>query len=107
MTLTSQAIAAVDTRGMLGDVLAQPHQYEDAIWRTDSAGIEPGQFARGVLICGMGGSAFGADLAAPAAGTRAPAPIPPLPGSDPPAWPGPASPAGGASYPGNPRETLP
>ena len=41
MTLTAEEIAKHDPSGMLGDVLAQPHQYEDAIWRTESAASSP------------------------------------------------------------------
>ena len=39
--LDRTAIAAVDASGMLDDVLQQPHQLEDALWRVESAGIEP------------------------------------------------------------------
>src|SRR5258707_14470276 len=91
---------------MLGDVLAQPHQYEDAVWRTESAGIERGDFTRGVVICGMGGSAIGADLAAAAIGLRARAPITTIRGYDLPEWVGKDTLVLCASYSGNTEETL-
>jgi glucose/mannose-6-phosphate isomerase len=104
--LGPEAIAAADPSGMLGDVLAQPHQYEDAIWRTESAGIPKREFSRGVVICGMGGSAIGADLAAAAIGLRATAPITTIRGYELPAWVGPDTLVACASYSGNTEETL-
>ena len=105
-SLTPDAIAAADPSGMLGDVLAQPHQYEDALWRTESAGITKRDFARGVVICGMGGSAIGADLATAAIGLRASAPITTIRGYELPAWAGPDTLVVCASYSGNTEETL-
>jgi glucose/mannose-6-phosphate isomerase len=91
---------------MLGDVLAQPHQYEDALWRTDSANIAKREFARGVVICGMGGSAIGADLAGAAVGLRATAPITTIRGYELPDWVGSDTLVVCASYSGNTEETL-
>ena len=104
--LTPDAIAAADPSGMLADVLAQPHQYEDALWRTESASIPRREFARGIVICGMGGSAIGADLAAAAIGLRATAPITTVRGYELPAWVGPDTLVVCASYSGNTEETL-
>jgi glucose/mannose-6-phosphate isomerase len=56
---------------MIDDVLAQPHQIGDALWRIDAAGIAPHETSCGLVICGMGGSAVGGDLAAAAVGDRA------------------------------------
>ena len=69
--LDRAAVAAVDSEGLLGDVEAQPHQLEDAVWRVASAGIAAGERPGGLLVCGMGGSAIGGDLAAAAVGGRA------------------------------------
>src|SRR4051794_3845962 len=91
---------------MLGDVLAQPHQYEDALWRTESAGIKKREFSRGIVICGMGGSAIGADLAAAAIGPRATAPITTIRGYELPRWVGDQTLVVCASYSGNTEETL-
>ena len=95
-----------DPSGMLDDVLAQPHQYEDAIWRSESAGIKRRDYPRGVVICGMGGSAIGADLAAAAIGLRATAPITTIRGYELPDWIGPDTLVVCASYSGNTEETL-
>ena len=104
--LAPDAIAAADPAGMLGDVLAQPQQYEDALWRADSAGIKRADYGRGVVVCGMGGSAIGADLAAAAIGLRATAPITTIRGYDLPAWVGAETLVVCASYSGNTEETL-
>jgi glucose/mannose-6-phosphate isomerase len=104
--LSLGAVSAGDPSDMLGDVTAQPHQYEDALWRTDSADIKRGKFERGVVFCGMGGSAIGADLAAAAIGLRATAPLTTVRGYELPAWVGPETLVVGASYSGNTEETL-
>ena len=104
--LTPNAVAAADPSGMLGDILAQPHQYEDALWRSESAGIKRREFPRGLVICGMGGSAIGADLAAAAIGLRATAPITTIRGYDLPEWVGADTLVVCASYSGNTEETL-
>ena len=74
-SLSREAIRAIDPQDMLGDVLAQPHQLGDALWRAGSAGIERSDMHGGLLVCGMGGSAIGAELAAAAAHDRAERPI--------------------------------
>ena len=73
--LTREAIAAVDSAGMLGDVLDQPAQLTDALWRAESAHVPRADAPGGLLVCGMGGSAIGGDLAAAAIGSRAARPI--------------------------------
>jgi glucose/mannose-6-phosphate isomerase len=57
----------------LADVLAQPHQIGDALWRIESASIPPRPCPGGVAVCGPGGGAGG--LAAAALGDRATAPV--------------------------------
>jgi glucose/mannose-6-phosphate isomerase len=54
---------------MLDRVLAIPDHLRDAPWRVESARIEPADSA-GVLVCGMGGSAIGGDLAVALLGER-------------------------------------
>jgi glucose/mannose-6-phosphate isomerase len=61
--------------GMLDDVLAQPQQLGDALWRAQSAGIATQDRPGGLIVCGMGGSAIGGDLAAVAFGSRLSRPL--------------------------------
>jgi glucose/mannose-6-phosphate isomerase len=104
--LSPEAIAAADPQGMLGDVLAQPHQVQDALWRVESAAIPRADRPLGLVVCGMGGSAIGGDLAAAAIGTRAAAPIVTVRGYELPRWVGADTLAVCASYSGNTEETL-
>ena len=60
---------------MLDDVLAQPLQLPDALWRARSADIPQRDLPGGLVVCGMGGSAIGGDLAVAALGDRATRPI--------------------------------
>jgi glucose/mannose-6-phosphate isomerase len=59
---------------MREDVLAIPEHLRDALWRVESARIAPGE-SQGLLVCGMGGSAIGGDLAAAALGDRLSGPL--------------------------------
>ncbi|MFL5894318.1 MAG: bifunctional phosphoglucose/phosphomannose isomerase [Thermoleophilaceae bacterium] len=104
--LTPEAVTAADPHGMLGEVLAQPAQIEDALWRVESAGIAQADRSRGLVVCGMGGSAIGGDLAAAAIGTRATAPITTVRGYELPRWVGPDTLVVCASYSGDTEETL-
>jgi glucose/mannose-6-phosphate isomerase len=74
-SLSPGAIEAIDPGGMLADVLAQPLQLTDALWRVESARLDRRELAGGLVVCGMGGSAIGGDLAAAALGDRATRPI--------------------------------
>jgi glucose/mannose-6-phosphate isomerase len=73
--LSPGAIDAVDSGEMVADVLDQPAQLTDALWRVESAGIAPRDAPGGLIVCGMGGSGVGGDLAAAAIGPRATRPI--------------------------------
>jgi glucose/mannose-6-phosphate isomerase len=73
--LSREAIAALDHEDMLSYVLDQPAQLGDAMWRVESAMLDERDEPNGLLVCGMGGSAIGADLAAAAIGDRATRPI--------------------------------
>ncbi|HSS05077.1 MAG TPA: SIS domain-containing protein [Solirubrobacterales bacterium] len=59
---------------MLDDVLAIPDHLRDALWRVESARLAPSESA-GLLVCGMGGSAIGGDLAAAVLGDRLSRPL--------------------------------
>jgi glucose/mannose-6-phosphate isomerase len=74
-SLDRDAVEAVDPERLVRDVEAQGHQLEDAVWRVESARLPSGERPGGLLVCGMGGSAIGGDLAAAALGDRARRPI--------------------------------
>jgi glucose/mannose-6-phosphate isomerase len=105
-SLDKDSIDAIDPGGMLGDVLAQPLQLGDALWRTQSAGIRSRDLAGGLVVCGMGGSAIGGDLAAAALGDRATRPITLVRGYALESWTMPESLVLCASYSGDTEETL-
>jgi glucose/mannose-6-phosphate isomerase len=104
--LTRESIEAADPAGMLGDVLAQPLQLGDALWRAQSAGIARTDRPGGLIVCGMGGSAIGGDLAAAALGDRATRPITTVRGYALESWTGPDSLVLCCSYSGDTEETL-
>jgi glucose/mannose-6-phosphate isomerase len=104
--LTREAVAAVDPGGMLGDVLAQPDQIGDALWRVESAGIAKRDLAGGLVVAGMGGSAIGADLAGAALGRRALRPVRAVRDYALDSWTQPETLVLCASYSGNTEETL-
>ena len=64
-----EPIRAVDAADQLGDVLALPDHLRDALWRVESLGLEAIE-SSGLVVCGMGGSAIGGDLARAAIGDR-------------------------------------
>jgi glucose/mannose-6-phosphate isomerase len=99
------AIRAVDPLGELDHVLALPDHLEDALWRVESARLEPSDSA-GLVACGMGGSAIGADLARAAFGERLTRPFTTVRGYAPPPWTDPDSAFLCSSYSGNTEETL-
>jgi glucose/mannose-6-phosphate isomerase len=70
---------------MLDDVLAIPDHLRDALWRVESARLKRGESA-GLLVCGMGGSAIGGDLAAAALGDRLSRPLLTVRGYELPSW---------------------
>ena len=63
------AIRAVDPSNQLDDVLALPEHLSDALWRFESAGLERAE-TRGLIVCGMGGSAIGGGARARRDGQR-------------------------------------
>jgi glucose/mannose-6-phosphate isomerase len=105
-SLGREAVEMVDPRGMLGDILAQPLQLGDALWRAQSADVERRDRPGGLVVCGMGGSAIGGDLATAALGDRATRPITTVRGYALESWTGPDSLVLCASYSGNTEETL-
>jgi glucose/mannose-6-phosphate isomerase len=90
---------------MLDDVLAIPDHLSDALWRVDSARLEPAD-AAGLIVCGMGGSAIGGDLAAAALADRLTKPLFTIRGYALPSWATPEWTVLCSSYSGNTEETL-
>jgi glucose/mannose-6-phosphate isomerase len=98
-------IRAVDSQNQLDDVLALPDHLSDALFRVESARI-PATKADGLVVCGMGGSAIGGDLARGAFGSRTTLPFTTVRdyGLEP--WTSPERMVLCASYSGNTEETL-
>ncbi|HEY2715363.1 MAG TPA: bifunctional phosphoglucose/phosphomannose isomerase [Solirubrobacterales bacterium] len=90
---------------MIDDVLGIPDQLRDALWRVESARLEAAE-AEGLLVCGMGGSAIGGDLAAAALGSRLRRPLVVSRGYAPPSWVGEGWTVLCCSYSGGTEETI-
>ena len=90
---------------MIDDVLGIPDQLRDALWRVETARLEAAESA-GLFICGMGGSAIGADLAAAALGDRATRQLVSVRGYGLPSWATPEWTVLCSSYSGGTEETL-
>jgi glucose/mannose-6-phosphate isomerase len=98
-------IRAVDASGQLDDVLALPEHLRDALWRVESANLEPVE-ARGLIVCGMGGSAIGGVLARAAMGDSLNLPMLVYRDYELPPWTPPDRAVLCSSYSGNTEETL-
>ena len=70
---------------MIDDVLAIPDHLRDALWRVETARLEAAE-AAGLMVCGMGGSAIGADLAVAERGGRLTRPLLTVRGYGLPSW---------------------
>ena len=105
MSSILEDIRAVDSQNQLDDVLALPDHLSDALFRIESARI-PATKADGLVVCGMGGSAIGGDLARGAFGSRTTLPFTTVRdyGLEP--WTSPERMVLCASYSGNTEETL-
>lgn len=90
---------------MLDDVLAIPDHLRDALWRVESARLEAAPSA-GLMVCGMGGSAIGGDLAAAALGDTLTGPLATVRGYALPSWATPEWTVLCSSYSGDTEETL-
>jgi glucose/mannose-6-phosphate isomerase len=90
---------------MIDDVLGIPDQLRDALWRVETARLQAAESA-GLMVCGMGGSAIGADLAAAALGDRLTRPMTTIRGYALPSWATPEWTVLCSSYSGATEETL-
>jgi glucose/mannose-6-phosphate isomerase len=100
-----QQLRELDAEHQLDAVLAIPGHLRDALWRIESAALDPAG-AAGVMICGMGGSAIGGDLAAAALGERSTLPLLTIRGYELPPWVTPEWIVVCSSYSGETEETL-
>jgi glucose/mannose-6-phosphate isomerase len=100
-----ERLRELDSSKQLDAVLATPDHLRDALWRIESAKLEPAE-AAGVMICGMGGSAIGGDLAAAALGERCTFPLLTIRGYELPSWATPEWTVVCSSYSGETEETL-
>lgn len=105
MTDLQQRIGAIDSDDQYTAAMSLPDHLRDALWRVSSAKIDPID-SSGIVVCGMGGSAIGGDLAAAAMGARLSKPLDVVRGYEIPSW----TPMDRAifcsSYSGNTEETL-
>ncbi len=104
--LTRDAVAAVDRAGQIEDVLAWPDHLRDALWRVQSANVEPHDAPGGLIVAGMGGSSIGGALARAVLGDRASRPIVLARDYALPAWTTPDATVLCSSYSGDTEETL-
>jgi glucose/mannose-6-phosphate isomerase len=98
-------IREVDPSNQLDDVLALPDHLRDALWRIESADLEPAD-ASGLIVCGMGGSAIGGVLARAALGDSLALPMLIFRDYELPPWTAPDRAILCSSYSGNTEETL-
>jgi glucose/mannose-6-phosphate isomerase len=106
LTLDRETIARVDVTDQLTDVLALPEHLRDALWKAESAGLEPWDSPGGVIVAGMGGSAIGGELARAILGDHASRPLLTARAYGLPPWTTDQTTVLCASYSGNTEETL-
>jgi glucose/mannose-6-phosphate isomerase len=100
-----ERLRELDSERQLDAVLATPDHLRDALWRIETARLEPAE-AAGVMICGMGGSAIGGDLAAAVLGERCTLPLLTIRGYELPPWATPEWSVVCSSFSGDTEETL-
>jgi glucose/mannose-6-phosphate isomerase len=100
-----ERLRELDAERQLDAVLATPDHLRDALWRIETARLKPAE-AAGVMICGMGGSAIGGDLAAAALGERCTLPLMTIRGYELPPWVTPEWTVVCSSFSGETEETL-
>jgi glucose/mannose-6-phosphate isomerase len=105
-TLDQETISAVDMSDLLTDVLAIPEHLRDALWKVESAGLEPWDSPGGMIVAGMGGSAIGGQLARAVLGDHASRPMLAAKAYGLPPWTTPDTTVVCTSYSGETEETL-
>jgi glucose/mannose-6-phosphate isomerase len=104
--LTPAAVGRIDSSDLHTDVLALPEHLRDALWKVESANLQPYDSPGGLVVAGMGGSAVGGTLARAILGDRASRPILTARDYGLPPWTTPDTTVLCASYSGNTEETL-
>jgi len=104
--LTRDEIESIDSAHQIDDILGMPDHLRDALWRVESANLEPYDAPGGLIVAGMGGSAIGGVLARAALGDRASRSIVIARGYALPPWTTPDTTVLCSSYSGNTEETL-
>ena len=105
MSDLEQRLAELDSGEQFAATMALPDHLRDALWRFSSAKIDQLE-STGLLVCGMGGSAIGGDLAAAALGGRLGKPLDVVRGYGVPSWTPPDRAIFCSSYSGNTEETI-
>jgi len=106
LSLGAETIAAGDPGEMLADALSLPDQLRDAVWKVESAGLQPWESPGGLVFAGMGGSGVGGALAIAAIGSSASLPISLAEGYELPSWTTQDTTVLCTSYSGSTEETL-
>lgn len=106
LTLDRESIGRIDPSDQLTDVLAIPEHLRDALWKVESAGLEPWDSPDGLVVAGMGGSAIGGELARAILGDHASRPVLGARAYGLPPWTTQDSTVLCASYSGETEETL-
>jgi glucose/mannose-6-phosphate isomerase len=106
LRLDPEAIAAVDTADLHGDIVGLPEHLRDALWKVQSAQLQPWDSPAGLIVAGMGGSGVGGVLARAILGDHASRPILSARTYGLPGWTTPDTTVLCASYSGNTEETL-
>ena len=106
LELDRETIGRIDPTDQLTDVLAIPEHLRDALWKVESAGLEPWDSPDGLVVAGMGGSAIGGHLARAILGDHASRPLLGARAYGLPPWTTPDTTVLCASYSGNTEETL-
>src|ERR671933_748380 len=104
--LDRETIARIDVSDQLTDILAIPEHLRDALWKTESAGLDSWDSPGGIIVAGMGGSAVGGELARAILGDHASRPLITARAYGLPPWTTNETTVVCASYSGNTEETL-
>jgi glucose/mannose-6-phosphate isomerase len=106
LRLDPETVAAVDRSDLLADIVGLPEHLRDALWKVQSAQLQPWDSPGGLIVAGMGGSGVGGVLARAILGDHASRPILSLRTYGLPGWTTPDTTVLCSSYSGDTEETL-